>query len=354
MEQFEARESEGNKIVVESINEAYLKINEGARKILNERFGSEGQDPMEYHVREHSENVAKNARRVLEIVKEIDPGLVSDFDLDFVASESLYHDIVQASLRPKGQPRKRLRGFEGFEDENLGKAARASGHTIGNERNSAEELLKELEKYVYHNNGAGVFQTESGGFRQEVLMDIAATYPDFMMADLPDGTKGLKISQRYLTPDSSLRAFAIASADLRGDVGTGSDYGKFRNSGNAELRETQDQIKEKLTKGIQNLTSEEMSEMAKTVINFKKAQRGFALWQKILWNESLATNKIINGSAKAEEIKSRLKQFIKDENFEANASAAKKESEELEKKYGAINGAGDLAKLLKRVGYKIE
>ena len=49
-------------------------------------------------------------------------------------------------------------------------------------------------------------------------MDIAATYPDFMMADLPDGTKGLKISQRYLTPDSSLRAFAIASADLRGEV----------------------------------------------------------------------------------------------------------------------------------------
>jgi len=388
--------------MVGNIREALSRIKGRFVARLQERFGDNGTvEKLDFHQYRHSVEVAENARKSLELIREADSDIVSDLDIILVEIEGLGHDLVQNSTKEKGKLRQRHRGMaireispelmaklseetargltpgqeepgalealyelSNFADGNL--TFPVDGLTLGNEGASALETLYEMSRYKLP-DGTPVFPVADKSFRKSVIDDFAVTLPEISYEELPDGTKtkALKVSEPYLTKDSSLRAFALASADLRGSVGAASDPSAFIENGNNELRELYHDIGQEIEGGIENISPDRRAWIAdKIILAWQKDQSGFGRWQKILFSESVDKNKIINGSVKEAEIKTKLHGFYKPENFDRSIAAAQKKYEELEERFGSPDSeerkkkmenlsADDFRFLLREVGYNL-
>lgn len=347
--------------------EALMLIKEGFMATIEDRFGPRSGDPLDYHKVQHSLDVAKRTGPFLKAIQEIDPDLVHAEDIERAEIEGLGHDLVQRAFKEPGKFRERWRGAY---PEDITPEMRKRGIEIGNEHDSALEIIAEFKRYRL-SDGAPVFDVTQE-FIQETIDDIAVTFPKIEFnAELPDGTTGIKIFQPYLSPKSSLRALAVASGDLRGDLAEENPI-VFIETGNGELRESNDTIKQDLRKGIENIGNERRANIAGAILNWQKSQPGHGKWQKELYRQSIEENEKINGSRKTEEIKRALYKLYgitenQDGAFDRTIAVAQRHYENMEARFGHLRDASvwDVApgerekleeqfiELLEAVGYEI-
>lgn len=344
-------------INVETRGEAVEKIKATFRQRLEERFGFQGKEPLDFHSPEHSETVASDARAFLEIMRRIDPDLVTEKNLEEAEIEGLAHDLIQDSTKEEGKMRSRHRGWK---DEDIPQDLREKGVTIGNERASADELLEEVRRY-YLPNKERVFNDEEV---EAMAEDIAVTFPKFEFSELPDGTKGLKVWQPYVTPDTRLVGLALSVGDLQGEARISKNPKVFIERGNGESRELNWKIGEAVAGGVENILQEERIEIARKVIGWTQNQVGFIGWQEVLFWEKVTMNKILNASPKREEIFQALREEFS--HFDNNRNASEEryrklkakyygESEdpkEQEEKLNTINDEG-FKNILREIGYTV-
>jgi hypothetical protein len=361
--------AENRRLFIEVANrvEALRLIKEGFIATIKERFGPESGDPLDYHKVKHSLDVAKRTVVFLKVIQEIDPDLVSTEDIERAEIEGLGHDLVQRAFKEPGKFRERWRGAY---PEDITPEMRKRGVEIGNEHDSALEIIAEFKRYRLP-DGAPVFNVTQE-FIKETVDDIAATFPKFEFnAELPDGTTGIKVFQPYLSLKSSLRALGIASGDLRGDLAE-ENPAVFIETGNGELRELNDTIKQDLRKGIDNIGNERRADIVGSILDWQKSQPGHGKWQKELYRQSIEENEKISGSLKAEEIKKALYKLYgitEDQNgaFDRTIAAAQQHYENMEARFGHLRGASvwdvvpeerekleeQFIKLLEAVGYEL-
>ncbi|PIT92059.1 MAG: hypothetical protein COU08_04365 [Candidatus Harrisonbacteria bacterium CG10_big_fil_rev_8_21_14_0_10_42_17] len=298
---------------VYGLSVATSRVREELIKRLHDRFDNR----LDFHNFNHSASGAHEVYELLHLIQEQDPGLVSNEDIEIAMLEMLAHDIDQ-DFDENSATRMRERRRGAYPEDIPHNDSGELKYEVGNERASAEELADELERYTYKvpsvefarqhphllkNAGKKIFQIS----REEIVADIAVTYPEFdFSAELPDnsGRKGLKIYQPYLTPESSLRAFALAQVDLRSPL-----WGRtVAYHSNAELRELFIGISEDVReRGVDSLTYERRDNIATTVLMWIKNQIGFTVWQRELFLDNLEHNTLINASAHSEGIKQALR-----------------------------------------------
>ncbi|MBI4134874.1 MAG: hypothetical protein HY471_02080 [Candidatus Sungbacteria bacterium] len=311
-------------IKAETVEEAARLAEVRLTEILSKRFGPESDNPLDYHNPGHSIAVADDTEALLKIIRDLDANLVSGEDLILGRLEGLAHDLKQAADIENGF-RKRRRGE--------------------NEENSAKELFLELTKYR-NGKGDSVF-TALNELESLIEEDILVTLPDIKMEALADGTQGLKASQPKLLPQSSLRAWALATADLRGTFLKGRDTEAFRQGGDAEFRELFPGIREELKGGVENIEASRRREIAAKILNWKRDQIGFAKWQEVLFNESLESNAVIGGRRDIREALSIRFDFAR------SIKAAEEHYEDLESRYGFLRDSGGDAEALRELAAAI-
>lgn len=319
------------------------------RRLVQERFGKEGKEALDYHGPEHSLGVAEDAVDLLKIIQQQDPSMVSDVDVLLVELEALAHDLVLES-NTEGFTRARDRGAA-YTDE-VGEL-KGVGEKVGNEGKSAQELLKILKKTTT-SGGKEFFPTWDPEFRAGVAADIAATYPDALFYSQPDpntGLDGLKISQPHLTSESSLRAWALATADLRGVYRKDKNPKGFIEHGDAELRESKVGIRKEIATGLDSIPPEKRVVIVKEILGWKHTQINFPKWQEKLFLQSVAEQAKFNG-------KPQLQELLKSQfDFAPAIALAQSESVRLKTEYGSlVEDATDTKKfqaLLQEVGYEV-
>lgn len=292
----------------------------------------------------HPEEVRHNALGLAKILMRIDPSLVTKETLADIADSTGSHDSVLNATY--GERLTRFRGFYNFElkDEKkkqLREVMEKAGILKGNERLSAEWLDQELRRYV-DEKGEPIFD---GPSRDRMRCAIAATFPEcdpkaripdaeyekyfregaLATEDLEKYRTGIKIWQPYLDADSSMVAFAVAQADLRGAVGS-PEPEVFKKSGDAEFRESVLWVGDALKNGTDAIAPEEREKIAAAIRGWLQSQVTFAMWQKVLFWKAVEENKLINGSAKREEIHKALAERY-NANFDRNILAAKERAE---------------------------
>lgn len=379
---------EGKK-TFESREHALEEIKNELIGIQDARYGPEGKYSLRFHNSNHIREVAKAAVETLKKIQEVEERygvpesqrIVKSEDILLVEIEALAHDLVQNSFKETGKRLVRARGYEqkettGFRtlveqrrDVSLvhpfyvpdGTEAESIGAVLenlrGNERASGEELLILLDQYYYRDaegREVPLFDlTEKK--RREILDDIGATTPDFMMKPLPGAAApSLRIGQPHLKKMSSIRAFALANADLRGPL-KNQDPGVFRRSGWDEVLELEKEaLVMEVEGGIDRIPRERQIQIAKTLLDWEKSQGGFAKWQKELFLESLDVNYLFNPDPKASDRKKGVAQAIKQElktlfgitddgqgAFDQNIRASHEYSGELEEEYGHMRNQDD-------------
>ncbi len=266
-----------------SLELAVERVRETFHQRLEERFGADSPEPLDFHNLEHSQTVERESRSFLELIRSIAPELVSAQDLELVAVEAAGHDLVQNATEINGL-RTRHRGVQ-LDDIPSALRAHDPTITIGNEQASADEVIAELTRYRLPDGGPAVPRdliTSEG-----VSSDIATTFPEVSPnVLLPDGSRGLKFFQPYLSGGSSLRALALANADLRGALWSG----QFADSGNREFRELYRWISRAVRGGETKTLTARRGEIAKTICSWLATQIGFGRWQINLFSENLRKN----------------------------------------------------------------
>lgn len=319
------------------------------RELVDQRFGKEGKESLDYHGPEHSFGVAQDAIDLLTMIQEADPSLVQDGDILLVELEALAHDLVLES-NTEGMVRTRDRGAA-YEDESGEMQSSGAADKVGNESKSAIELLTLLES-MKSENGKELFPVSDPKFRAAVAADIAATYPDFSFH--PE--TGLKVFQPHLKSESSLRAWALATADLRGVYRRGKDPRGFVQHGDAEFRETRVQLGRDVTAGLEALPPKRKAEIVKDILGWKNTQISFATWQEKLFQQSVAEQgKLKDNSVLQERL---LEQF----DFAPAIALAQSEAANLKSEYADLTteeafeeSVQDqrLVALLEKMGYEL-
>lgn len=278
---------------------------------IKERYGKDGENPLDFHNEKHPERLAENSVEFLKTVQKIDPDLVSEEDLEAAEVISWGHDLFQNSTFNKETGRiARHRGF--FPDDIPDFLRKEEKVVKGNERVSTDEIIEKIKKA-----GLEISQTK-------IEDGVAATLPSFSF----DKEGRLRICQPYLKPESSISTLAIAEGDLRGDLWS-EDFNVFKDSGNAEFRELNRGISmevKKMTKDEAQMSSERKGAVLNSILDWVKGQIDFASSQKELFWEAIDNNKFINGSAKSKEIKDALREKYLI-NIEKNVEMAKKRYE---------------------------
>ena len=316
-------------VVVASLADASRRIQKRFRRRLSEQFGPNGkEESLDFHNPGHSEEVVTHAWKFLDIIREIDPSLVSDLDLELIQIEGLAHDVVQRSTKPAGRLRLRHRGYRATE---VPQAVRDLGVAVGNELASARELLGELARYRFP-DGRYVFPMDDPAFRREIADDIGATFPAFQPNAEINGDRGVKMYQPHLTARSSLRALALATADTRADIGSSPDPDVYRQHGNAEFRELRHALKAQLLNGIKRLEPRRRVQISRDILGWVRGQIAFAKWQKVLFLDSLERNRRLNSSPKAAAIKKALRRQYR--YFDSNIREVRTRCAKLEREYG--------------------
>lgn len=331
-----------NNIVVRNRGEATARILQIFKGAQQENYSS-----LDFHNEKHPETVRRAALEFAKIIMHEDPTLVTKNTLEGIVTSAASHDSVLNVAH--GEMITRFRGFfESDIKEGYRTAMQQAGIHKGNEFLSAEYVQREMDKYV-DESGGPIFDAI---FKKETCDAIAATFPEFdFSATISDkdleryfGTAllqeaglgkyrtGIKVWQPHLKLDSSVVTLAIATGDLRGDVAS-HNFETFRESGNAEFRELNEGLRQAIQEGVATMPLEKKKKNAESMLRWVKAQITFAMWQKVLFWESINNNQIINQSIKSEEIKKALRDRY-NTCFNANILKAKERYERLEKKYG--------------------
>lgn len=342
MEENFSLELHPNKIVVRNRGEATEKILQTFKSAQQENYSS-----LDFHSEKHPETVRRAALEFAKIIMREDPTLVTKNTLEGIVTSAASHDSVLNVAH--GEMITRFRGFfESDIKESYRAAMQQAGIHKGNELLSAEYVEREMNKYV-DGSGEPIFDAV---FKKETCDAIAATFPEFdfsatisdkdleryfgtahlQEAGLEKYRTGIKVWQPHLKPDSSVVTLAVATGDLRGDV-VSHNFETFRESGNAEFRELNEGLRQAVQEGIATMPLEKKKKIAESMIRWVKDQVTFAMWQKVLFWESINNNQIIAKSTKLEEIKKALRNRY-DTCFDANILTAKERYEHLEKKYG--------------------
>lgn len=382
------KKHEGKK-VFESREQALEEIEKELVGIQDARYGPGGKYFLRFHNSNHTRKVAEVAVEILKKIQEVEERhgvpesqrIVKPEDIILVTPEALGHDLIQNSVKEKWIRLNRARGYKkkdvmGFRksvekkrDMSLlepfflpdGTQAESSDAVLknlkGNERASADELITLLDQYYYRDadgRETPLFSlTEKK--RREILDDIGATTPDPMLKPMPGAVApSLRIGQPYLKKTSSIRALAIANADLRGPLND-PDTNVFRRSGWDELLELEKEaFVAELHGGIDEIPRERQIQATKMFLDWEKSQEGFAAWQKVLFLESLDENRLLNPGPNAGDRKKRAAQAIKQElkilfgitddgqgAFDQNIRASHKYSRDLEETYGHMRNQDD-------------
>ncbi|OHB23795.1 MAG: hypothetical protein A3J67_02915 [Parcubacteria group bacterium RIFCSPHIGHO2_02_FULL_48_10b] len=335
-------EKQPDRVIVKNRGEATARILATFRNAQKENYSE-----LDFHNEKHPEMVRRKALEFAKILMREDPTLVTKDTLANIVNSAASHDSVLNVAR--GEMITRFRGF--FDTDTPGNVRALMtqhGVTKGNEWLSAEWLEHEFDRYVGADGNQG-FDPKS---KTEMIDAIAATFPDFdFAATIPNQDfeqyfsspqtqeaalekyrTGIKVSQPHLKAESSITALAVATGDLRGEV-LSDNYEDYRQSGNGEFRELNEGLHSAIERGVGTITHDQRIKVAANMLKWVKAQVTFAMWQKILFWESINKNNLIAGSSKAVEIKRALKDHY-DSNFDTNILKAKERYERLEKKYG--------------------
>ena len=336
------QEARSDRIVVRNRGEATVKILETFKAAQKENYST-----LDFHNEKHPEAVRRTALEFAKIIMREDPKLVTKGTLMGIVNSAASHDSVLNFAH--GEMITRFRGFFETDIKDSYRAAmRDAGVQKGNELLSAERLDQEMDKYV-DEKGDPIFDEAS---RKEMRDAIAATFPEFdFTATIPDrdfeqyfgGMRvqetglekyrtGIKVWQPHLRAEGSITALAIATGDLRGEVAHG-DYEVFRESGNGEFRELNEGLRSALLGGIETISHDKKMKVAENALKWIKSQITFAMWQKVLFWESINSNQSITDSPKSAAVKQALKDRY-DPNFDRNILKAKERYEALEEEYG--------------------
>ena len=319
--------------------EAVEKIAATLEDRLERDFSDKEKFP--FHNIEHSRRVATDTRKFLEIIRNVDLYLVSKEDLEYASILGYAHDIMQNAELKEGKMLERHRGYEMFNRKRLAELEKNYGKIIlGNEEESARILTNELNKYrdVFDDETKTTLRSAIGATYTEA--EFAAVLPKRAMSVThPDGrretlnqkyTVSPKFFQPELTPESSLLALALATADIRGTVGAKQDFKEFREDGNNEFLELQQKaIVAEIKAGIERISPERRNEIIKTILGWVKFQVPFAIWQRELFHESIKKNERAAASGKRKEIIAALNAEYRF--FDQNIIAARDRYERLEK-----------------------
>lgn len=329
------------KVIVKNRGEATSKILETFRRAQKENYSA-----LDFHNEKHPEMVRGAALEFAKIIKQEDPTLVTKDTLGDIANSAASHDSVLNVAHGE-----RITRFRGFFDTDIPENTRImmakADIQQGNERLSAEWLNAELDRYVGE-DGRSVFDAKS---KTEMIDAIAATLPDYDFAatisdqdferyfsdermreaGLEQYRTGIKIWQPHLKAESSITALAIATGDLRGEVGS-KQYEDYRRSGNSEFREIHEGLRSAVAQNSETMSLEKKINAAEDMLKWVKTQITFAMWQKMLFWKSVEENALITGSLKATEIKKALHERY-DNAFDTNILKAKERYERLADKY---------------------
>ncbi len=349
------QETQPDRVVVKNRGEATVKILETFRKAQKENYST-----LDFHNEKHPEAVRKTALEFAKTIMREDPKLVTKDTLVGIVNSAASHDSVLNFAH--GEMITRFRGFFETDIKDSYRAAmREAGVQKGNELLSAEWLDREIDKYV-DEKGDPIFDEAS---KREMRDAIAATLPEFDFAakisdrdfeqyfgemqareaGLEKYRTGIKVWQPHLKAESSVTALAIATGDLRGEAAHG-DYEVFRDGGNREFRELNEGLRSALRGGIETISRDKKTKVVESALRWIKSQVTFAMWQKVLFWESINNNQSIANSPKSAAIKQALKDRY-DPNFDKNILRAKERYEALEKKYG--EGGEERAERLARL-----
>lgn len=335
-------EAKLDKIVVKNRGEATAKILATFRDAQRENYSE-----LDFHNENHPEMVRKKALEFAKIIMRIDPLIVTKDTLADIVNSAASHDSVLNVAH--GEIITRFRGFlETDLKENYRPAMKTAGIDKGNELLSFEWLERELDRYIAI-DGSQIFDSRS---KNEMAEAIAATFPEFdfvakitdedfehyfgsgktQEAGLEKYRTGIKVWQPHLKPEGSITALAIATGDLRGEAAS-TNYEDYRQSGNNEFRELNEGLRLAIQQGLETMPHENKEKAANSLLNWIKAQITFAMWQKILFWQSINENHLINRSPQSAEIKQALHNRY-DPAFDDNILKSKEHYELLEKRYG--------------------
>ncbi len=344
MKEYYQEEKRPDKVVVKNRGEATARILATFRHAQKENYSE-----LDFHNEKHPEMVRKKALEFAKILMHEDPALVTKDTLADIVNSAASHDSVLNVAH--GEMITRFRGFFDIDTPaNVRAMMTEHGVTKGNEWLSAEWLEYELDRYVGA-DGNQIFDSKS---KTEMIDAIAATFPEFdFVATIPSQDfkqyfgnaqtqetglekyrTGIKVWQPHLKAESSITALAIATGDLRGEVSS-DNYEDYRQSGNGEFRELNEGLRSAIENDAATIPPDQRIKVAENMLKWLKAQVTFAMWQKVLFWESINKNLLIAGSQKSTEIKEALKDHY-DSNFDTNILKAKERYERLEKKYGEV------------------
>lgn len=308
-------------------------LDEVAERGLEEVSQLEGLD---YHDREHSENVAKRTEAILRVLQTVNPDAISNDDIALAKAAAAWHDAVQQSERNPDGTRKRLRGF--YEGDN------PAGEE-GNERKSFEGFWEAVSEHT-DKEGRPLFTERDRTYAEQI---IAATYPDFKMSQFPPAEQeqypdrpkqGLRVSQPHLEAHLeavrrgeehlNYAALAIGLADL-----------SFADGGDKEFRE----VHAKKSEDLVTMSDQERSAFAQKILGWQESQVEFLRMQKLRFTENVSTLSSEEQTALAK-IGSNL-----DTRIEEQIERVKKMQSEYAPE--ALANPQSFLRLVKEVGYDI-
>ncbi len=282
------------------------------------RHGKDGISPKVLHASEHPELVGDKTGYILAKIKQKTesraPQFITDKGIIVAKAAGVGHDIKIHQVKVDGAidaQLQRVRGTNPSEiPANLNDDVQriAKGLELnGSEGDSANEIIALMQRFVYESgpqSGERIFSDEE--IIPMVKGMVGVTYPDFRFIQVPNapkGTFGLEVKQTYLTAESSVYDLTIALSDLNSQTSA--------TDGNLEFRELRYKVQNEIsTRGIDNLTPDEMSKIFTACIEWQKTQPNFLRFRKILGLEAINNNKQIAtlGEDDAEAVRALFKE----------------------------------------------
>lgn len=238
----------------QGIKEALSKIQEKYEDSPQE------QNNLDYHNREHTEMVMERTAKILQTIREADPGLIKERDITLGRLAAAFHDIVVNWKADRISNKEG--GFKIIRKRFIGPS----------EEGSAEEAVAFMDK-VNQESAREVFSSKD---KEAVKEAIKVT-----TFDIKEGV----VIQPNLTKESPPVVRAVALADLGGAGMAGPEV--FLLEGDKLFREDNLDIR-KAVKNLQNISEEQKEYYKKRILAWSEGQVGFAQGRKALLKKELS------------------------------------------------------------------
>lgn len=274
IEQNKSPEPIDPKIIEDGINLAIQYV-ESLNYWNSQKENHDPKEVLSYHNVDHTKSVIERYTRIVSLIREIDPNLISIREIQIGQLGSAFHDDVQNFVEKIEIEKDTINGmpnpFAGME-----KKVRARD-TINNE----EESYKPAIMYMHEVN-----KTKPNTFTkvdEDMLhQQIAVTVPDF---DIENKT----VFQPNLNKNSKIVDIALALADINGAGIDGAE--QFINEGNALFREENLDIMEAVfdMRNRQIIPEEDKEYFKHRIILWSQIQPAFAQGRKNLLDKEIAS-----------------------------------------------------------------